>query len=77
MSGFVCPHCGKSTNVFEANTGGAEGMCKEFNLDLISKIPLEPVILQTTEKGICFVKEYKDSLTSKEFEKITQFVKKE
>ena len=77
MSGFVCPHCGKSTNVFEGNTAGAEGMCKEFNLDLISKIPLEPVILQTTEKGICFVKEYKDSLTSKEFEKITQFVKKE
>ena len=77
MSGFICPHCNKSTDIFTANTGGAEAMCKEFNLDLISRIPLEPVILQSTEKGICFVKEYKDSDTAKEIEKIVEWVKKE
>ena len=76
MSGFICPHCNKSTDIFTANTGGAEVMCKEFNLDLIARIPLEPVILQSTEKGVCFVKEYKDSGTAKEIEKIVEWVKK-
>lgn len=74
MSGFVCPHCSKQTELFQPNTGGAEGMCKEYNLELIGRIPLEPLILQSTEKGVCIVKEMPDSITAKELKKIADKV---
>ena len=42
MAGFICPHCNKNTDIFKANTGGGDGLCKEFNLNLIGRLPLEP-----------------------------------
>ena len=55
MAGFICPHCNKKTDIFEANTGGGDGLCKEFNLNLIGRLPLEPKILQSSEKGNYFL----------------------
>lgn len=76
MSGFVCKHCGNVTEMFTPNTGGAEEMCKEFNLKLIAKIPLEPMVMQATEKGIGIVKEYPTSVTTIELKKIVDEVMK-
>jgi Mrp family chromosome partitioning ATPase len=76
MSGFVCPHCNKATEIFEPNSGGAKKMCEEFKLNLIAKIPLEPIILNTSEKGKCFIKEYPESETSKQFNEIISVIKK-
>ena len=45
-------------------------MCKEFNLRLLAKIPIELSVGIATESGKCIYKEYKDSETSKELEKI-------
>ena len=75
MSGFICPHCNKSSEIFEANSGGAKQMCEEFKLNLIGKIPLEPKILQSCEKGICFVKEFPESETSKQINEIINKIK--
>jgi Mrp family chromosome partitioning ATPase len=74
MAGFVCPHCSKKSEIFEANTGGAEGLCKEFNLKLIGRLPLEPNILQSCEKGTYFPDSFPKTDTSKEIENIIQFI---
>ena len=74
MSGFICPHCNQTTGVFSANTGGAVKMCEDFKLNLIGQVPLEPQILQATEKGVCIVKEIPDSVTAKELKKITDAI---
>ena len=74
MSGFICPHCNQTTGVFSANTGGAVKMCEDFKLNLIGQVPLEPQILQATEKGVCIVKENPDSVTAKELKKITDAI---
>ena len=74
MSGFVCPHCNKKSDIFEANTGGGEGLCKEFNLKLVGRLPLEPNILQSTEKGTYFPDNFPKSETAKEIENIVQFI---
>lgn len=76
MSGFVCPHCNKLTELFTPNTGGAQKMCEEFKLKLIGKVPLEPSILTATEKGMCIVKEHPESMTSQELKKIVEEIKK-
>ena len=76
MAGFVCPHCNKKTEIFEANTGGGEGLCKEFNLNLIGRLPLEPKILQSDEKGVYFPDSFPDTDTAKEVEKIVNNILK-
>ena len=76
MAGFVCPHCNKSTDIFEANTGGGEGLCKEFNLNLLGRLPLEPKILQSAEKGNYFPDSFPETETSKEIVKIVEKILK-
>jgi ATP-binding protein involved in chromosome partitioning len=41
MSGFVCPCCGEETDIF--TNGKTEVLCKEFNIDFLGRIPLDPV----------------------------------
>jgi len=42
MSGFICPHCDKESEIFPPVKGGAEKMCKDFGLNLLGKVPLDP-----------------------------------
>ncbi len=51
MSGFVCPHCKCESAIFEATSGGAKKMCEDFKLDLIGKIPLDPLVVKSCDKG--------------------------
>ena len=76
MAGFICPHCNKKSEIFEPNTGGADGLCKEFNLQLIGRLPLEPNILQSCEKGAYFPDSFPKTETAKEIENIAQFILK-
>ena len=76
MAGFVCPHCSKKTDIFEANTGGADALCKEFNLNILGRLPLEPNILQSSEKGVYFPESFPGTETAKEIEKLVDNVLK-
>jgi len=76
MSGFICPHCNKKTDIFEANTGGGDALCKDFNLNLIGRLPLEPKILQSSEKGNYFPDSFPDTETSKQIQKIIENILK-
>jgi ATP-binding protein involved in chromosome partitioning len=59
MSGFICPHCGKRTDLFK--TGGGEKAAKEMNVPFLGKIPFEPEIVTSGDEGKPFVWERKDS----------------
>jgi len=43
MSGFTCPHCGKQVDIFK--TGGGEKAAKDFGINFLGKIPLDPEIV--------------------------------
>lgn len=75
MSVFTCPHCKCDSEIFFAETGGAEKMCEEFKIDLLSKIPLDIELLRSVEKGKCYVDLYPEKTTSKSFLKIVEKVK--
>lgn len=51
MSGFVCPHCDKCTDMFFPSSGGAEKMCAEMGVPFLGKIPLDPRISMAGEFG--------------------------
>lgn len=74
MAYFVCPHCDKKTEIFEANTGGGASLCKEFDLSFLARLPLEPKILQSTETGKYFPDTCPDSVTAKEINNLVNSI---
>ncbi|KAK2097604.1 hypothetical protein P7K49_023055 [Saguinus oedipus] len=44
MSGFICPKCKKESQIFPPTTGGAELMCKDLEVPLLGRVPLDPLI---------------------------------
>ena len=71
MSGFVCPHCGKKTEIFQS--GGGKKMAQETGVPFLGSIPIDPTISVDSDKGHPFVIEHKDSSAAKAF---TEFVEK-
>jgi Mrp family chromosome partitioning ATPase len=49
MSGFICPHCGKSTDIFK--TGGGSRMADSMGIPFLGSIPLEPQIVTSADNG--------------------------
>jgi ATP-binding protein involved in chromosome partitioning len=42
MSGFICPSCDTESDIFGMGTSAA--VAKEFNTDLLARIPIEPAV---------------------------------
>lgn len=68
MSGFKCPHCGKYIDLYPP--GGAEKASKDFNIELLGKIPFEIEVSQQGDKGLPFVLKDPDSDSAKAFKDI-------
>jgi Mrp family chromosome partitioning ATPase len=74
MSGFICPHCGKRTDLFK--TGGGEKAAREMNIPFLGKVPFEPEIVTSGDEGRPFVREQKESEAGRIFSQmVDQFVK--
>jgi len=65
MSGFVCPHCGETTDVFLS--GGAEAMAGDVGVPFLGRIPMDPAVVQAGERGIPHVEAFADSPTAAAF----------
>jgi ATP-binding protein involved in chromosome partitioning len=74
MSGFVCPHCGKKTEIF--GSGGGEKMAKEARVPFLGSIPIDPQVGADSDKGLPFVYSNKDSSAAKAFMEIFAKVQK-
>lgn len=49
MAGFVCPHCAECTNLF--SKGGGEIMAKEFEVNFLGSVPIDPAFVELIEEG--------------------------
>jgi Mrp family chromosome partitioning ATPase len=77
MSEFICPCCKTATEIFKATTGGAEAMCKKFDLNFLGKIPLEPSLTLSCEGGKSQLEENPDTASAKAYASITQSLMKQ
>jgi ATP-binding protein involved in chromosome partitioning len=68
MSGFICPHCGVKTEIFQS--GGGKIMSQEAGVDFLGSIPIDPKIGADADKGSPFVLSYPESEASKIFNEI-------
>jgi len=65
MSGFICPHCGKRTDLFK--TGGGEKAARQMGVPFLGRIPIEPEIVLSGDEGKPFVWEQTNSQAVKVF----------
>lgn len=49
MSYFKCPHCGKITNIMGSVSG--DRLASKYEITLLGKIPLDPEVNESIEKG--------------------------
>ncbi|XP_030156600.1 cytosolic Fe-S cluster assembly factor NUBP1 isoform X1 [Lynx canadensis] len=61
MSVFVCPKCKKESQIFPPTTGGAEVLCQDLKIPLLGKVPLDPHIGKSCDKGQSFLIDAPDS----------------
>ena len=66
MSGFVCPHCHKTVDIFKS--GGGEHLASEMGVPFLGRIPLDPNIVETGDNGHPYLQGYRDSETARAFD---------
>ena len=74
MSGFKCPHCGKTIDIFKKD-GGLKAS-KDFKVPFLGRIPLDSQITKTSDSGEPFILKDNDSETSKAFQDIVKNIDK-
>lgn len=68
MSGFICPDCNKTVEIFKS--GGGEIMAQDMNVPFLGKIPLDPNIVDAGDSGKPFLYFYSETQTAKIMEEI-------
>lgn len=49
MSGYTCPHCGASVDLFKR--GGGEAAARELGIPFLGAIPLDPAVVKAGDAG--------------------------
>ena len=65
MSGFVCPKCGETTAIFQ--TGGGERMAVEMGVPFLGSIPIDPRIVEASDRGASCIQDFPDSVVAEAF----------
>ena len=68
MSGFVCPRCGESIDIFKS--GGGQRMAEELGVNFLGRLPLDADIVKSSDEGRPYVYHYSKADTAKKFEDI-------
>lgn len=63
MSGFTCPHCGETVEIFGA--GGGERTAAAAGIRFLGKVPMDPRVVSCGDRGESVQEAYADSPVSK------------
>lgn len=72
MSGFVCPHCGKQTDIF--GSGGGEKTAQAAGILFMGKIPFDPQVVSCGDNGICYQERFQNAPITRAFENVAEKV---
>ncbi|HSO17873.1 MAG TPA: Mrp/NBP35 family ATP-binding protein, partial [Desulfosarcina sp.] len=72
MSGYTCPHCGRSADIFGA--GGGERTALQTGLKLLGSIPFDPRLVACGDEGRSFRQQYADAPANRVFDAIAEAI---
>jgi len=65
MSGLVCPKCGSHRDLFQK--GGGDSLSRDTGVELMGRIPIDPIISECSDAGEPFVYKHPESKSAKAF----------
>ncbi len=65
MSGFVCPHCNQTTEIF--SKGGGEAMATDMGVPFLGRIPIDPELMGAGDQGVPYVQKFSERPAAKAF----------
>jgi ATP-binding protein involved in chromosome partitioning len=68
MSGFECPHCGKTINLY--GSGGGEKTAQAMGIEFLGRIPFDSNVVICGDSGTSILDTHKDSMVTKAFDKV-------
>ena len=72
MSGFVCPHCNGTVDIFKS--GGGEEVARDFELAFLGRVPMDPKIVVAGDDGIPYLTTDVGSPASKAFAEVVNAI---
>jgi len=72
MSGFVCPECNATVDIFKK--GGGEDIAREFDLPFLGAVPMDPKVVVAGDDGIPYLTSDSDSPAIAAFAKVIDAV---
>jgi len=72
MSGYVCPECGRKTDLFK--TGSGKALALELGLPLLGQIPIDPHVVILGDAGTPFAGSMMDCPAARAFASIVQSI---
>ena len=75
MSGFVCPECGKATDLF--GSGGGHLVADKMNVPFLGKIPFDPKVVDSGNAGKPFYRDDLDSPAAEAYRKLVDGIEKQ
>ena len=72
MSGFVCPHCGETVDIF--GSGGGERTAAAASIPFLGRIPMDPKVVSCGDEGCSIQEKYADSEAAKAISRIADRV---
>ena len=72
MSGFVCPHCNETVDIFKS--GGGEELARELDLPFLGKIPMDPKVVMAGDDGKPYLSSDNDSPATIAFGKVVSAI---
>lgn len=72
MSGFVCPHCNATVDIFKS--GGGEALARELDLPFLGKIPMDPKVVMAGDDGKPYLSSDAESPAISAFAEVVQAV---
>ena len=76
MSGFTCPHCNETIDLFGA--GGGERTARQMGIEFLGSIPFDPKVVACGDTGACYQDTNMDSAVTKAYaavaDKLSQLV---
>ncbi|PID71440.1 MAG: ATPase [Desulfobulbus propionicus] len=74
MSGFICPHCSETVDIF--SSGGGEKTARDFNLPFLGKVPMDPRVVVAGDSGTPYLSSEEKTPATEAFNKVVEAVEK-
>lgn len=70
MSGFICPHCEETVDIF--SSGGGEQTARDFDLPFLGRVPMDPRVVVAGDTGKPYLSSDEDTPATKAFSAVVE-----